>query len=743
MCCCRLLFSLIALPGTRLTALPVSIPSVLLCPTRVAVLLAVSLSAVQRVSQCCFPPETERQRQPTLLPSRRHHGRLLLRPHTTKPAHRLPRLLIAFSRPPSARNHIDAAIIHTRPHAPPRVSLLLLSHTPQLGTMSASGTPQPQQHFNGHPMHNQWNGAHHMPQMHAPNNDRAYAPDAQPGLDASDAIREGKQKAREAMIAAGMGRVNAATPGAYPQNAQQGDASAHMNGGLNLSRKRSRDGTQLPLDQSRTSAEPSEDHKIHDDVLLDRYMQRDLVYGAAVNDQSERVRDLIRNKESEKDFYVNEVRQRRHHNPGSIFGAGYRGFGNGTTNGPTKILYSNQRAPPKGRHAGLLRTSRKDNEQQAEQHEELVPIRLDLELDKLRLRDTFTWNLHEKLVTPELFIQHLIEDLNIPDDDMNSKRKLSEQIRGEMLDQILNYYPHVFVDDGPVEPGRPYFEHKDDEMRIMIKLNITIGRITLIDQFEWDINNPENLPEDFAKNMALENALSGEFTTAIAHSIREQSQLYTRSLWLTNHMFDGRPVEDPDVRDSFLSTPAHSTFRPQQAQKDWMPYMYEMSEAELERTETSMSREHRVQKRQLNRRGGPALPDLKERQRTVRSLLIHRSYRVPLQLGRTQEFQGRVALVVVDVVVALVQTTTAIWRKLTATSPVQSHQHQQISTPVAQPELVVCVALRLPLKQPCVSITAGLKHLIHSSLQHLKKHAHPRGAACGVMAASLLTMTVS
>jgi SWI/SNF-related matrix-associated actin-dependent regulator of chromatin subfamily B protein 1 len=491
--------------------------------------------------------------------------------------------------------------------------------------MSASGTPQPQQHFNGHhPMHNnQWNGAHHMAPMHSPANNQPYAPDAQPGPDNSDAIREGKQKAREAMIAAGMARSSAGTPSAYAQNSQPGDASAQMNGGPSLSRKRSRDGTQLPLDQSRTSAEPSGDHKLHDEILLDRYMQRDLVYGAAVIDQSERVRDLVKNKESEKDFYMNEVRQRRHHNPGSIFGAGYQGFGNGTTNGPTKILYSSQRAPPKGRHAGLLRTSRKDNEQQAEQHEELVPIRLDLELDKLRLRDTFTWNLHEKLVTPELFIQHLIEDLNIPDDDVNSKRKLSEQVRGEMLDQILNYYPHVFVDDGPVEPGKPYFEHKDDEMRIMIKLNITIGRITLIDQFEWDINNPQNLPEDFAKNMALENALSGEFTTAIAHSIREQSQLYTRSLWLTNHMFDGRPVEDPDVRDSFLSTPAHSTFRPQQAQKDWMPYMYEMSEAELERTETSMSREHRVQKRQLNRRGGPALPDLKERQRTVRSLLIH------------------------------------------------------------------------------------------------------------------------
>lgn len=488
--------------------------------------------------------------------------------------------------------------------------------------MSASGTPQPQAHYNGQHMHNQWNGAQAMGGLQTPSNDGGYALDAQPAKDASDEIREGKQKAREAMVAAGMGRASTGTPDTQAQNYQTGDGNAQVNGGPQLSRKRSRDGTQLPK-QSRTTAEPEEDQKVFDDMLLDRYIQRDLVYGAAMNDQADRVRDLVKNKESEKDFYMTEVRQRRHMNPGSIFGTGYRGYGNGTTNGPTKILYTSQRAPPKGRHAPVLRTTRKDNEQQAEQHEELVPIRLDLELDKLRLRDTFTWNLHEKLITPELFISHLMEDLSIPDDDMHSKARLGQQVHAEMKEQILNFYPHVFVDDGPVEPGRPYFEHKDDEMRIQIKLNITIGRITLIDQFEWDINNPQNHPEEFAKNMAWENALSGEFTTAIAHSIREQSQLYTRSLWLTNHMFDGRPVEDPDVRDSFLPTPINTTFRPQQAQKDWMPWMYEMSEAELERTETSMLREHRVQKRQLNRRGGPALPDLKERQRTVRSLLIH------------------------------------------------------------------------------------------------------------------------
>jgi len=59
-----------------------------------------------------------------------------------------------------------------------------------------------------------------MSAVQAPGSDRGYAPDAQSGSDASDAIREGKQKAREAMVAAGMSRSNAGTPGAYGQNSQ-------------------------------------------------------------------------------------------------------------------------------------------------------------------------------------------------------------------------------------------------------------------------------------------------------------------------------------------------------------------------------------------------------------------------------------------------------------------------------------------------------------------------------------------
>ena len=476
--------------------------------------------------------------------------------------------------------------------------------------MSAPQTPSIQQQ--------NWSGVN-TPSHATVNGDSAESVSQEPGTntDGKDAIREGKQRAKEAMAATSMNRNG--SPAHRPESSLP-NGSAQTNGATQLSRKRSRDGTQLPLNQSTSSNAEDDARPSNSETLLNRYMQRDLIFGAAVNDRAERSRDLIKSKERERDFYTHEAGARRRTDPGSIYGYGFAGYGNGTTNAKSQIVYSSNRGPPKGRRAPPLHISRKDNVQHAEQHEELVPVRLDIELDKLRLRDTFTWNLHEKLISQDMFTDYLLEDLKIP---LESIPEVTRQVRAEMQDQIQNYYPHIIVEDGPLEPWKPYSDHKDDEMRIQIKLNITIGRITLIDQFEWDINNPLNSPEEFARQMAWENALSGEFTTAITHSIREQSQLYTKSLYLTNHCFDGRPIEDPELKDGFLPAPISSAFRPSQAQKDYTPYMYEMSEAELDRTETSMMREHRAQKRQLNRRGGPALPDLKDRPRTVRSLIVH------------------------------------------------------------------------------------------------------------------------
>jgi SWI/SNF-related matrix-associated actin-dependent regulator of chromatin subfamily B protein 1 len=143
-----------------------------------------------------------------------------------------------------------------------------------------------------------------------------------------------------------------------------------------------------------------------------------------------------------------------------------------------------------------------------------------------------------------------------------------------------------------------------------------------VDQFEWDINDAQNSPEVFARLLSEDLSLSGEFTTAIAHSIREQCALFTRSLYLTDHPWDGRPVEHPDMRDAFLPSPLPSSFRSTQQVKEYGPYFFELNDADWERTESSLLREQRRQKRSSNRRGGPPLPDLKDRPRTVRTQIV-------------------------------------------------------------------------------------------------------------------------
>ena len=57
---------------------------------------------------------------------------------------------------------------------------------------------------------------------------------------------------------------------------------------------------------------------------------------------------------------------------------------------------------------------------------------------------------------------------------------------------------------------------------MIIKLNIHVGNISLVDQFEWDLAEEQNSPEDFARKICGELSLGGEFVTAIAYSIRGQ-----------------------------------------------------------------------------------------------------------------------------------------------------------------------------------------------------------------------------
>ncbi|CZT03498.1 related to transcription factor snf5p [Rhynchosporium agropyri] len=355
-------------------------------------------------------------------------------------------------------------------------------------------------------------------------------------------------------------------------------------------------------------------------IQLEKYLHHDLVHTAAMLESQETlVKNYTLMREQAEDYKKVREDYRQYFTASRLFGPGYSGYGNGRTDGPPHVLYPHQKPRLGHKKAPKLRLKRKDVALQAEQDEELVPIRLEIDWDKIKLRDTLTWNYRDRIISPEIFAAQMVEDFGL---SPPAQTPVMEQIQHQLREQLIDFYPQLNGGEEALDPELPYSAYKNEEMRILIKLNITIGPFTLVDKFEWEINNPSNSPEEFALSLARELSLSGEFTTAIAHSIREQCQLFTRSLFIVGHPFDGRPLEDADLIAGFLPSPLPSVFRPQQQAREYTPILYELTEADLERGEVIYSREQRRQKRSVNRRGGPILPDLKDRQRTVRTLVI-------------------------------------------------------------------------------------------------------------------------
>ncbi|KAK5956889.1 SWI/SNF chromatin-remodeling complex subunit [Knufia fluminis] len=411
----------------------------------------------------------------------------------------------------------------------------------------------------------------------------------------SDAIAAQKERAKAVLDAA-----NTDQDGGHDA-AQQDQASAQEGLGQRPpSRKRKRE----------TTAER---------IQTDQYVTREYLYKADLAEYKHKPL-LLQQKQQEVQYYQ-KLAPLRQQKPGLVFGVGYEGFGNPRTDDRTvrePLIY------PRMRRAGKKQTRpprvpRKDQAIQAEQDEELVPIRLDIEWGKIKLRDTFTWNLYDHTTNIDYYAEKVVEDFGL---DVKACDPLIRKIAADIREQLQDYTPHVFTLPEPLDPHLPYTAYKNDEMRILVKLNITIGQNTLIDQFEWEVNNPYNSPEEFARQMTHDLSLAGEFTTAIAHCIREQCQLYSKSLHLTGFPFDGRVIDDPDLKENFLQSPLPTLFRPYQMAKEYSPYIYELNEADLERTELSISRAQRHQKRSTNRRGGPALPDLREKPKTIRSLVV-------------------------------------------------------------------------------------------------------------------------
>ncbi|KAG0222309.1 Chromatin structure remodeling complex protein sfh1 [Mortierella sp. GBA43] len=215
-----------------------------------------------------------------------------------------------------------------------------------------------------------------------------------------------------------------------------------------------------------------------------------------------------------------------------------------------------------------------DLEISADQDAILVPIRLEIDTDEFRLRDTFTWNVNEQLLTPEQFAEILCEDLDL------NLTKFVPEIAQSLRNQIAEFEPVAEV-PVPVEGSR-----------VIIQLDLNVGGINLRDRFEWDVGS-ELPPEEFAKGMAADLGIGGEFVPMIAHEIHEQIFRFKQDRLL-------------DRGGYFEPEPLFSGFRPVDDAENWCPALETLTAEEyekiLEANERSVRRNRREALRWGNKR---------------------------------------------------------------------------------------------------------------------------------------------
>ncbi|KAK5638708.1 hypothetical protein RI129_013003 [Pyrocoelia pectoralis] len=179
----------------------------------------------------------------------------------------------------------------------------------------------------------------------------------------------------------------------------------------------------------------------------------------------------------------------------------------------------------------------------------LVPIRLDMEIEGQKLRDTFTWNKNESMIAPEQFAEVLCDDLDL--NPLTFVPAIAQSIR-----QQLEAFP---------SESTGIMEDSCDQ-RVIIKLNIHVGNTSLVDQ------------------LCSELGLGGEFVTAIAYSIRGQLSWHQRT-----YAFSEAPLSTIEV-----------PFRAASESDQWAPFLETLTDAEMEKKIRDQDRNTRRIRRLAN-----------------------------------------------------------------------------------------------------------------------------------------------
>ncbi|KAL0907269.1 hypothetical protein M5K25_021669 [Dendrobium thyrsiflorum] len=136
--------------------------------------------------------------------------------------------------------------------------------------------------------------------------------------------------------------------------------------------------------------------------------------------------------------------------------------------------------------------------------ENLIPIRLDIENEGQRFKDSFTWNPTDPDSEVISFAKRTVKDLKLPPIFIT---QISQSIHSQLA-EFRSY------------EGQ---EMHLKERIVPIKLDIRVNNTVIRDQFLWDISNLESDPEEFARTLCKDLDIEDlEVGPTIAVCIREQ-----------------------------------------------------------------------------------------------------------------------------------------------------------------------------------------------------------------------------
>ncbi|XP_021294347.1 chromatin structure-remodeling complex protein BSH isoform X2 [Herrania umbratica] len=134
--------------------------------------------------------------------------------------------------------------------------------------------------------------------------------------------------------------------------------------------------------------------------------------------------------------------------------------------------------------------------------ENLVPIRLDIEVDGQRYKDAFTWNPNDPDSEVVMFARRTVKDLKL------APGFIPQIVQSIQLADFRSYEGQDMYAGDKIVP---------------IKLDLRVNHTVIRDQFLWDLNNFESDPEEFSRTLCKDLGIEDpEVGPAIAYAIREQ-----------------------------------------------------------------------------------------------------------------------------------------------------------------------------------------------------------------------------